>query len=52
MKNLIHLFVNDDIKKSFEQFTKLSYNDMLMIKGGDGEPQEEILIPPTPPIKL
>jgi len=51
MKNLIHLFVNDDVKKSFEQFSQLSTNDMLMIKGGDGDPQDDILLPPIPPIK-
>jgi len=50
MKKLIHLFVNEEVGKSFEQFTQLSYNDMLIVKGGDGEPKEEDLIPPMPPM--
>ena len=50
MKTLIQLLGQDETKKSFEQFTQLSYNDMLMIKGGDGDPDDD-LWPPIPPSK-
>jgi len=51
MKTLIHLFGQDETKKSFEQFVQLSINSMLMIKGGDGDPQDDDLWPPIPPSK-
>jgi len=49
MKSLIHLFGQDEPQKSFKQFAQLSTNDMLLVKGGDGEPQDD-LWPPIPPL--
>lgn len=49
MKNLIYLFVQNEEKKSLELFKQLSNKDMLIVKGGDGDPQD-ILYPPVPPI--
>jgi len=51
MKSLIHLFGQDEPKKSFKQFAQLGTNDMLLVKGGDGDPIDDDLWPPVPPIQ-
>ena len=50
MKTLRNIFGNDETKKSMDNFsTELDLNAMLMIKGGDGDNDDDLWPPTVPP---